>query len=157
MNGSSATRTGTLTVAGKTITVTQNQCGYTVSPTTANIGASGGSQNCRGDDHDWLHLVGDEQRGLALDQQRRDRQRFREQHVRCRREHLDIVADRHLDRRGRDGDRDASRRLQLLGDADECDDRRGGRHVDSDDHDDGELCVDSDRLGLVDLDHSCER
>src|SRR5581483_3728733 len=45
-NASSAPRTGTLTVAGQTFTVTQpdgRNCTFTLSPTSHNFGASGGA------------------------------------------------------------------------------------------------------------------
>ena len=39
-------RTGTLTIAGQTVTVTQEgACAYTVAPTTQNVLAAGGSQS----------------------------------------------------------------------------------------------------------------
>jgi hypothetical protein len=44
-NTTASSRTGTLTSAGQTLTVTQVACSYTVSPTTQNIGAAGGAAN----------------------------------------------------------------------------------------------------------------
>jgi hypothetical protein len=40
-------RTGTLTIAGRTLTVTQaaNTCSYTLTPTSISLGASGGAGN----------------------------------------------------------------------------------------------------------------
>ena len=42
-NTTASSRSGTLTIAGQTLTVTQAACSYTVSPTTQNIAAGGGS------------------------------------------------------------------------------------------------------------------
>ena len=42
-NSTTSSRTGTLTIGGKTLTVTQAGCSYTVSPTTQSIGAAGGT------------------------------------------------------------------------------------------------------------------
>ena len=41
-NTTTSSRTGTLTIAGQTLTVTQVACSYTLSPTTQNIAAVGG-------------------------------------------------------------------------------------------------------------------
>jgi hypothetical protein len=42
-NTTGSSRTGTLTIAGQTLTVTQVACSYTVSPTTQSIAAGGGA------------------------------------------------------------------------------------------------------------------
>ena len=42
-NTTASSRSGTLTIAGQTLTVTQAACSYTVSPTTQNIAAGGGA------------------------------------------------------------------------------------------------------------------
>jgi hypothetical protein len=44
-NLTTSSRTGTLTIAGQTLTVTQAACSYTVSPTTLDINAAGGEAN----------------------------------------------------------------------------------------------------------------
>ena len=44
-NVTTSSRTGTLTIGGQTLTVTQAGCSYTVSPTTQSIGAAGGTAN----------------------------------------------------------------------------------------------------------------
>ncbi len=44
-NTTTSSRTGTLTIAGQTLTVTQVACSYTLSPTTQNIAAVGGAAN----------------------------------------------------------------------------------------------------------------
>jgi hypothetical protein len=44
-NATASSRTGTLTIAGQTLTVTQVACGYTISPTTQSIAAGGAAAN----------------------------------------------------------------------------------------------------------------
>jgi BACON domain-containing protein/all-beta uncharacterized protein len=45
-NGGTSARTGTLTVAGRTVTITQNgSCSYSVSPTSQSFGAGGGANS----------------------------------------------------------------------------------------------------------------
>ena len=52
-----ASRIGTLTIAGQTVTVTQaGACTFTVAPTTQNVSAAGGSQHGDGGHDERLRL-----------------------------------------------------------------------------------------------------
>jgi hypothetical protein len=42
-NASTSSRTGALTVAGQTVTISQQGCAYTVNPTSASFGSLGGN------------------------------------------------------------------------------------------------------------------
>ena len=76
-NTDTASRTGTLTIGGKTFTVMQAgaTCAPTISPGSANVAAAGATGSVSRDGVRWLRLDGDEQRGMDHDQRGRQWQR----------------------------------------------------------------------------------
>ena len=126
-NTSTSPRTGTLTIAGVTVTVTQaGACNYTVAPTTQSVLAAGGAHaatvtttsGCG-----WTGVSNNTSVDLRHERQQWHRQRHRGLHR--RRQHGDQCAHRNADDRRPDSDRHTGGRVQLHGRADDAE--RAGR------------------------------
>ena len=113
-NTSTTPRTGTLTIAGQTVTVTQaGACTYTVAPTTQSVLAAGGSQSAAVTTASGCNWTGVSNRQLDHRHGRQQRHRRRHGDLQRRGAHLAELAHGDADDCRTDGHGHAGRHVQL--------------------------------------------